>query len=271
MRAGNPRAGTAFREEFSQFKTFMAGAAAQEFQHSEFDDPESDAAKARAELLELDPFGEEFRDIDPVSGDFVVDWDAWDDRTNELIDIIEEGATGYRAAYEKRLRLPEELADVETAFLKVKKWRDELGDISPVVGLPPHEYDLIREFLGDVERQRDAWLDQGSDIPLKRSVTHLGDAWHMDANLVGWALVLRGNIPDKLRNSRYDQFLIEHRGGHSLEDAGLELFFESLYTRRVRKVDAGLPTGSTTTGTTAASGSGGGRGAGRQRAGAGVR
>ena len=216
--------------------------------------------------MALDPFSEEFTDIDPVSGDFITDWDAWDERTDELIDTIEIGAKGYRAAYEKRLRLPEELADVETAFLKVKGWRDELSDISPVVGLPPHEYDLIRKFLDDVDRQRDAWLDQGSDIPLKLSVTHLGEAWHMDANLIGWALILRGSIPDDLRNARYDQFLIGHRGGQSLEDAGLELFFESLYTRRVRKVDAGLPTGSTSTGSqsSARGGRGAGRGAGRR-------
>ncbi|KKL12939.1 hypothetical protein LCGC14_2530750, partial [marine sediment metagenome] len=231
IRQGNPQAGSAFREQFAQFKTLMAGVTIDSVFGVDFGEDETEVERLRGELGSLNPFSPEFLDAGE-DGNFSVDWDAYEAKRDSIIDQIEAQRPGFRQAYESRLRLPEEFADVEGAFLQARQLRDQLDEISPVQGMTAQEYDEIRDFLRDVNAQRMQWrLDPSvGDVPLGQAVGIVGKQQGKDRKFMNAANALRGGIPDRLRNPEYDQFLLANAG--TAQDAqGLFLFYPELFRR----------------------------------------
>lgn len=229
VRRGEPLAGAAFRERFSQIKTFMAGAQAIQTFNVDFGDPSTGAEQALNELSNLSPFTPDF--INPDT--FEVDWEAYEAERERLQDIIEKDHPGYKAAVESRLRLPEEFQDVERQFQQARLVRDELSDISPVQGLTADQWKQIQDFLRDVNAQRMQWrLDPRiGEVPLEQAIAIIGRQQNKSRGFMNAANTLRGGVPDNLRNPEYDRFLLAN-SGTGQEPASLFLFYPELFRRQ---------------------------------------
>lgn len=234
VRAGNAQAGEQFRERYSELQTFMAGVSVDSFFDVDFGDTKPGVETLVDELRQLDPFTDEFTNLDPETGDFRTDWDAYDDRRNELIDEIESQAPGFRKAYEADLKLPEEFADVERQFKAARDLRNQLDDISPAKGIPPNIYKQIRDFLRKVNGFRSEMRRRGREVPLEDGIRVYGQSTNQPAWMITGAQKVRGGVPTDLRNPAWDRFLIQH-------ESVLGLFYPSLYTARVERQIGGVP------------------------------
>ncbi|KKK74545.1 hypothetical protein LCGC14_2882690, partial [marine sediment metagenome] len=109
-------------------------------------------------------------------------------------------------------------------FRRAQDTRDELEDISRVVGLKPQEHKELQKWLEErVAAARRAWLEDGVDVSLEDAVRAMLERDGKPANFSQWALLLRGGIPDQLRNQRFDDFLLDEASGL------LRRFFPELY------------------------------------------
>lgn len=242
VRARNPQAGAAFLRAYSDFKTQRAGVFQRDFFGEEFPERNSPAGRALDELGEMSPNAAPYLDADPVAGTFAVDWDRWEADQERQLDIVDAAFPGFKKAYLERTFLPEEFADIERSAIEARQVRDQLGDISPVQGLTPEEYDQIRDFLRRVDQARDTWLQRDRvDVPLEDAVRAIAQHEGQSANFAGWAVAIRSAIPDELRNPEYDAFIQAHR-------AELRAFYPELFTRRILKLEAGIPLGDSGTG-----------------------
>ena len=233
VRVGNSDAGEQFRRELTSVKTAQSGVSARDFFDKDFPEPDTELGQALARLGELNPKAAPYLDDDPETGNFTVDWDRWEADRGVQFDIIEKSAPGFTEWYLSRTFLPEEFADVEVPAIAASKLRNELGELSPVIGLEPKQYQEVRSFLGDVADARNNWrVEFGANIDLEDAIFAVANEQGRSPVFTSWALELRGGIKDELRNREYDQFIIDNAGDVTLTGGGMRLFYPSLYTRK---------------------------------------
>lgn len=179
----------------------------------DFGEAEGDIDKTLEALNDIQPT--DFRD--PEEGD-EIDWGAYDTAREELIGKM---PVAWREAYQARLRLPEELQDVEQQIKAAQQARDGLYDISKIRGVTPAQMRAVSQFNADVEAWRDERLAQtGRKPPVAAGQMRV----RAPSQVKGLARRLSsGKYTERNRNPAYINYLREHR------DA-LEAFYPELFS-----------------------------------------
>jgi len=234
VRAGNAEAGPQLLRQLSNYNTFMAGAVAQSVFGVDFDNPDTPAEHALEDLGNLNPYSDRFMDADPETGDFVPDWDAYDRERDRLIGIVDREHPGYRAAYEARLRLPEEFQDVEQMVNRAKAARDELGNISKYTIVTVDEWHQIQDLKAEVTRWVRERLDNNRPVPesVATRLRIVGDQMGLSYSVVNKAVYLNSTTNAKrVRSKDYIDYLVDHADE-------LMPFYPSLYSQEIRRLVA---------------------------------
>jgi hypothetical protein len=231
VRQDNPAAGPQFRNQYSDFKKIAFGATSAAFADVDFRDPESEAGRLRQEFNELNPFSEEFFDVDSAQPD----WFAFGAERDRLIGEIDALVPGFKDAYEARLRLPAELQDVETRFLQAQQLRNQLSDIPQFRGISVERKREIDAFLRRVRAIRDRIKDErGPDSPdvptMEEAIERAGQALGKDSRFILEARALQSaSARQRLLNLDYVRFIVENA-------EQLLYFYPELRTDTIRRV-----------------------------------
>jgi len=133
----------------------------------------------------------------------------------------------WQQAYKARLKLPEELQDVEAQYKRARDLRDQLGDMPQFQGLTREQHEELKDFRREVQQLRDRALsERGMEISMQEGIWRLGQIRGKSQGFIQAALILGSSRErDRRRNPAYDAFLIQHR-------AELQLFYPDLYRRQ---------------------------------------
>jgi hypothetical protein len=231
VRQNNPAAGPQFRNQYSDFKKIAFGATSAAFADVDFRDPESESGRLRQEFNELNPFSEQFFDVDSAQPD----WFAFGQERDRLIGEIDALVPGFKDAYEARLRLPAELQDVETRFLQAQQLRNQLSDIPQFRGISVERKREIDAFLRRVRAIRDRIKDErgpdSPDIPtMEEAIERAGQALGKDSRFILEARALQStSARQRLLNLDYVRFIVENADQ-------LLYFYPELRTDVIRRV-----------------------------------
>ncbi len=229
VRAGDPRAGQQFRDEFSTLKAQAFAISLRDVLGVDFPDPDTELGRLVEQYHTTEP------QRDPET--FQMDWATFDRERDAILAKIAPIAPEVADALQTRLRLPEEFRDVEEQYQRAATLRDQLGDKPRYVGLRVGDHDTVRRFLGAVDRQRNIWSENGHDVELEEAIRIKAQDWELPQAALGWALCIRSSQSRCAlgnRNPEYDQFIIDNR-------AELELFYPNLITDRIREQMAAVP------------------------------
>jgi len=186
----------------------------------DFGEPGTEEGETRAELAELRPSS--FRD--PETGE--VDWLEYDSARDTLIDQMPEV---WQQAYESRLRLPEDLHDIEADLKQVSQLRDELSDIPKYRGVTVEEQAEVRDFMADVERWRfEQSSETGHTPPIKRAISRYAGETGVDPELRSLVTRVRRIQSDGRLDESYIDFLVDNV-------KLLRQFYPSLYTQYIQQ------------------------------------
>ena len=221
VRAGNAEAGPALLRDYANFKTQRAGVFQLAFFGSDFPDPGSEEGQALDAIGEMDPNLPPYRDTNPETGTFEVDWDLWDADQERLLEIIDKKFSGFKDYYQNRTFLPEEFADVETQIIEARNTRDELRDISPVEGLSAAAWKEVQDFRADATEFRQQLRGRGIEMSVEEGLQRLASLQSKPAGFLRLALDA-GRIQERQRNPKYLGFLLRH-------ERELKPFFPELY------------------------------------------
>lgn len=234
VRAGRPEFGQQFRERYAEWQTFVAGATRALYSGREFKDPDTPAEQALEAFYEIVPDTY----LDSETGQ--TDWVAYDRARDEALADVDRLVPGFRAAYEAKLRLPEQFQDVERRYRQAK----QLLDQSPpkYQGLSNDEHSQlqgflarVRQFRADVERGAVPGYRSGVATDFDKALRDRAHAWAGEypgwtADLLyKWSKVVSSErLRERYGNPDYQQFLLDHYDQ-------LYLFYPHLYGQELRQ------------------------------------
>jgi hypothetical protein len=189
---------------------------------TDFGEPTDEVGRIREELATLRP------PRDPETGE--EDWFAFDSMRDALIEQMPEV---WQQSYAARLRLPEDLHDVERQLKEVSQLRDQLSDIPKYRGINPEDYREYQTFMDGVERWRreeSAKRASGSTPEINAAISKYGREQGYVPTSAFMAMIrkIRRYQNAGRLDRQYIDFLVQN-------EAELSPFYKGLYTQKIRR------------------------------------
>ncbi len=147
IRAGESRAGSQFRDEFSTLKAQAFAISLRDVFEVDFPDPDTELGRLVEQYNTVEP------ERDPET--FQMDWATFDTERDAILEEIGKIDQRVVDALQNRLRLPEEFRDVELQYQQAVGLRDQLGDIPKYTPFPLSLQEKLQDFRGDMLRARE--------------------------------------------------------------------------------------------------------------------